>query len=107
MMRDEPYYDVNVVFALYEQQDYAQLMDYVKPFAEAGLSDAQCELGTMYQCGTGVTGDLSQAEYWLVKAASQNNSVAWNNLGTLYALNNPSKSKQCYKRAVELGFTPA
>jgi Flp pilus assembly protein TadD len=42
------------------------------------------------------------------KAATQNNPVAWNNLGTLFlSKGEKEKAKECYRKAVELGFTMA
>jgi TPR repeat protein len=51
-----------------------------------------------------------EAERWLLQAASQNSALAWNNLGTLYAMrhqelkNRWDDAQDCWKRASELGF---
>lgn len=97
-------YRIETAEAFVQAKNWSALLEYVKPFAEAGVSDAECELGTMYLVGLGVPADFQVAEYWLTKAAEQDNPVAWNNLGTLYAQLDPERSKQCYRRAVQLGF---
>jgi len=72
--------------------------------------------GFLYQVELGVPRDIVEAERWLLRAAEQNNPVAWNNLGSLYLYlccegervpENKEKAGQCYLRAKELGFKPA
>ena len=95
----------NYDFAKAEKRQ--ELLEYVLPYANAGDADAQVEMGFLYSTGTGVPRDLSEAERWLMKAAEQDHPLAWNNLGTLFQERDQDKAKQCYRRAVELGFLPA
>jgi TPR repeat protein len=61
-----------------------------------------------WQGGLGVACDLEKAESWLYRATAQDNPVAWNNLGTLFMTKGENeKSKQCYQKAVALGFASA
>jgi len=106
-MSDQAIYELDTVVALLQAKEYARLLEYVRKSAECGVSEAECELGNIYFCGQGVPADPVEAERWLTKAALQNNPVAWNNLGTLYSSYDAQKSKQWYKRAVELGFMSA
>jgi TPR repeat protein len=101
-------YDFEYALALVEGKDFATAHEYVLPHANAGDSNAQCLMGFLCEHGFGVSPDAEEAERWLRKAAEQNNAVAWNNLGTLLLQKGKSeKAKECYRRAVELGFTMA
>jgi uncharacterized protein len=74
-------------------------------YAQAGDSNAQCLIAWLYECGFGVQKDVNEAEGWLRKAAEQDNPVAWNNLGTLLTMIGKFEAtKQCYQKAVTLGF---
>lgn len=65
-------------------------------------------MGFLCEHGFGVPPEAEEAQRWLRKAAEQNNPVAWKNLGTLLLQKGePEKAKECYHRAVELGFTMA
>ena len=101
-------YDFQYASALVERKDFAKAWEYVLPYANAGDSNAQCMMGLLCLCEFGLSRDLEEAERWLRKAAEQNNPVAWNNLGTLLLTKGATeKAKQCYRKAVELGFTMA
>lgn len=108
-MTDLPYHAEAVIEA-FCRGEYERVFRIALPHAEAGQGDAQCMVSLLYQCGYGVPQDLAAAEQWLLRAADQNNPVAWNNLGTLYRLGWPGvpvdkeKAHQCYLRAKELGF---
>jgi TPR repeat protein len=52
--------------------------------AEAGIADAQYQLGHAYHVGEGAVQNYETAFYWYTKAAEQGNSEAQNNLGILY-----------------------
>ncbi|HYL47037.1 MAG TPA: hypothetical protein VEU52_08415, partial [Candidatus Limnocylindrales bacterium] len=97
-------------FAAFERGEYESVLAYSLPHANSGNSSAQCMVALLYQCGLGVRRDLSKAEEFLLKAAQQNDAVAWNNLGTLYAIGGddlsagPEKAQECYQRAKDLGF---
>jgi len=103
-------YKSNEVMVAYERQNYEFVLSEALPHAIAGNPDAQCMLSLLYQCGFGVSIDLAKAEEWLLKATAQDSALAWNNLGTLYAVGGPGfsqgpeKAHECYVRAKELGF---
>ena len=52
--------------------------------AEGGHSDAQCQLGFCFSCGSGVVKDAVAAAVWYVKAAAQGHYAAQCNLGIFY-----------------------
>jgi len=97
----------------FERKDFDLVVELTLPHAIAGNSDAQTQLSLLYQLGLGVSRDVLEAERWLLKAAEQNNPVAWNNLGTLYASHLPelrhhwNDAMECYLRAKELGLNVA
>ncbi|SRR5713101_3595949 len=107
-------YDFELVSEKLSCLDYASALQNTLPYATAGDSNAQCMMGFLYQVGLGVPRDIVEAERWLLRAAEQNNPVAWNNLGSLYlgcegecVPENKEKARQCYLRAKELGFNCA
>jgi TPR repeat protein len=109
----EPRHIPEYVFDAFENQDFDLVLKLAMPRALAGDSDAQTTIALLYQCGLGVTRDVLEAERWLLKAAEQDNPVAWHNLGTLYAEKFPeSKDKwarayDCYEKAKALGLNVA
>ena len=54
------------------------------PLAEAGMPEAQLNLGKLYQSGQGVDLDLEQAFYWFEQAASAELAEAHLNMGVMY-----------------------
>lgn len=60
--------------------------DFSKIFqrAESGNTDAQFEIGLMYESGCGVKPDYERAFHWYRKAANAGHPSAQNNLGGLY-----------------------
>ncbi len=100
-------------FAAFETKDCDLVLRLAMSHAINGNSDTQTTVALLYQCGLGVECDVLEAERWLLKAAAQNNPVAWNNLGTLYALGLPelrhrsSDVMKCYEKAKELGLKVA
>jgi TPR repeat protein len=94
----------------FERRDYESVLKLAMPHATAGNPDAQGMVALLYQCGFGVGRDVLEAERWYPMAAAQDNPVAWNNLGSLYASKCPelehrwSDATKCYERAKELGF---
>jgi TPR repeat protein len=103
-------YEFEIAMQAFTRGDYGDVLRTALPHAKAGNSDAQCMIALLYQCGFGVIRDLAEAERWLLRATEQNSPLAWNNLGTLYAVGGPGLTKgpeqarQCYQRAKELGF---
>jgi TPR repeat protein len=105
-----PKYNFDAALESFERSDYASVLELALPHAIQGDPDAQTMIALLYQGGLGVEQSALQAEQWLLKAAQQNHSVAWNNLGTLYASKLPelehrwSHAAKCYERAKALGF---
>jgi len=79
-----PYEDAK---AAYNKGDYAAVRRLLSSFilALAGNSDAQHNLGVMYDNGQGVTQDYAAAMSWYRKAAEQDDAYAQTNLGFMYA----------------------
>ncbi len=106
----EGIYNSDDVLTAFQREDYASVLKAAMPHAVAGNADAQCMISFLYQSGSGVPRDLVKAEEWLLKATAQDSALAWNNLGTLYAVGGPGlsqgqeKAHYCYLRAKELGF---
>lgn len=81
--------------------------------AEEGNIDAQLTLGYMYLYGeNGVEKDYSKAFQYYNMAAQQNDSIAINNVGSLYfsgigTERSLSKAAQMFEKASELGNTEA
>ena len=78
-----PYEDAK---AAYNKGDYAAVRRLLSSFilALAGNSDAQHNLGVMYDNGQGVTQDYAAAMSWYRKAAEQGDAYAQTNLGVMY-----------------------
>jgi TPR repeat protein len=106
----ESEYNPDLVMAAFERRDYTFVLEHAMHFALAGNPDAQCMVSLLYQCGFGVERNFGKAERWLLKAAEQDSAVAWNNLGSLYAIcdsrswHSLKRIRECYLRAKELGF---
>jgi TPR repeat protein len=101
------HYEFEKALVLLEAKQYLELVQYALPYATAGDADAQVQMGFLYSFGLGVVSDVDEAERWLMKAAEQGHPLAWNNLGTLLHDKDKERSRECYRRAVELGFAPA
>jgi localization factor PodJL len=99
-------YDFKAVTAAIMEADYVTALRLVLRHAQAGNSDAQCAMALLYEAGWGVPRDVEKAKQWLIKAAEQDNAVAWNNLGTYYAQEGHKRSAyQCFQRAKQLGLS--
>ena len=70
----------------YNKGDYATALKEWKPLAEGGDTDAQYNLGIMYDNGQGVLQDYKTAAKWYILSAEQGNAEAQYNLGVMYAL---------------------
>ena len=68
----------------YEAKDYAKAMKYYLYAAEKNNDVAQCQIGTMYRNGEGVTQNNSIAMKWYLKSAEQGNVLAQFCLGAMY-----------------------
>ncbi|MFN8641084.1 MAG: sel1 repeat family protein [Candidatus Binatia bacterium] len=93
-----------------EAENYEAARSLLIPLAEAGLAEAQCLLGNLFQLGLGVVADASQAAVWYERAAAQGSALASNNLWCLYrtALRSldpdEQKARHWYEEARRLGF---
>ncbi len=65
-------------FAALERQDFATALRLLRPLAEKGNAEAQCQLGLMYFDGKGVPKDATEGTKWLLRAAEQGHpSAQW------------------------------
>lgn len=105
-----PVYSIDEIAAAIQRADYAFILENAMPYALAENPDAQCVIALVYEAGWGVQRDFLEAERWLLKAAAQDCALAWNNLGTFYAVQHPgfedrwADAQKCYEKAKELGF---
>lgn len=72
--------------------------------ADAGDSEAQTNIGYLYEQGLGVTQDYAKAMNWYRKAAAQGNAQAERNIGSLFdkglgVPQDPSEAAAWYKKA--------
>jgi len=68
----------------YERGDYKTAYRLFKPLAEQGDTQAQNNIGDMYDKGRGVPQDNAEAVKWYRKAAEQGDVIGQNNLGEMY-----------------------
>ena len=69
-------------------KDLNQAAFWYSKAAEQGNTNAQNNLGSMYEKGEGVLKDLNQAAFWYSKAAEQGDSDGQYNLGINYGTEN-------------------
>lgn len=89
--------------------DYKNAFAKWRPLAEAGVPDAQANIGWLYQTGRGAEQSLERAKFWYEKAVAQNHPVALNNLATFYengvvVEKNQERAYGLYLRAAEQGY---
>lgn len=92
------------------EKDYAAALKLLKPLAEQGNSEAQANLGLMYEHGQGVGKDFVEAFKWYRLAAEQGTIWAQTNLGLAYANGrgvekNDQEATKWYRRAALQGNT--
>lgn len=96
----------------YNIGDYATALKNFRPLAFEGNADAQYGLGVLYDTGSGVLVDSSEASEWYLRAAEQGHLEAQSRLGVMYAngygipQNSPEAAKW-YRRAGERGDAQA
>jgi TPR repeat protein len=83
------------------KQDRTQAIVWYRRAADQGNSDAQYNLGFLYENGQGVSQDYEQAEHWYRKAADQGNSSAQDKLGTIREQAEKQYEKGFKRRAAE------
>lgn len=92
--------------------DYDEAYKQFKPLAEAGDSEAQSHLGSLYYVGKGVPKDLNEAYNWYKKSADQENMDAQYSVGNMYLLGegveqNNAEAAKWYALASEQGHVAA
>lgn len=92
--------------------DFATALRVWRPLAEAGLADAQNDMGVMYGGGFGVARDDAAAAGWFRRAAEQGHARGAANLARLYfhGLGVPqdlAEAARYYKQAALTGYAPA
>ncbi len=104
--------DHDVGHSAFEQGDYVMALKEWKPTAESGDSQAQFNLGVMYDFGFRVVEDDVSAARWYRKAAEQGHPDAQFNLGSLYDVGSgvavdKVKSQKWLERAAAQGHADA
>jgi TPR repeat protein len=92
--------------------DFDEALKQFKPLAEAGDSEAQSHMGSLYYVGKGVPKDLNEAYNWYKKSADQGNMDAQYSIGNMYLLGegteqNNSSAAKWYTLASEQGHNAA
>jgi TPR repeat protein len=82
------YADLEAGNAAFDRGDYVTALRELEPVAELGNAGAQTKVGYMYQFGKGTRVNLEKALNWNIKAASQDQSSALNNLCIMYYYGN-------------------
>ena len=73
-------------FALYSKGDVKGALEVWRSLAEAGDTQAQAWLGSLYANGEGVTLDDREAFAWYLRSAEGGNAQAQANVGAFYAM---------------------
>jgi hypothetical protein len=71
-------------YVAYDRADYKTSLNVWLPTAQQGDSDAQTNVGEIFERGAGSEPNYEAAVIWYTKAANQGNARAQFNLGTLY-----------------------
>jgi len=89
----------------FEAEQYAKAIRLLRPMAERGDPRAQHLLGYAHMFGRGVKRSSKQAQYWLMKAAAQDNTPAIGLLGRLLLEidGSPTRGLPLIKNAVRRG----
>ena len=87
-------------------------MEWYRKAAEQGDVIAQCNLGFMYQNGTGIEQSYEKAVEWYLKAAEQGFACAQCNLGCMYENGRGveqsfEKAREWYEKAAEQEYEDA
>ena len=95
-----------------KKEDYALALTILRPLAEQGSSEAQANLGLMYELGQGVDIDFEEAFKWYRSAAEKGTAWAQTNLGLAYAngrgvAKNDKEAVKWYRQAALQGTTSA
>jgi cell division septation protein DedD len=75
--------DVKAGVDAWQRGNYTAAIAEWRPLADAGVPDAQFNLGQAYKLGRGVPADLKSSQSWYEKAALQGHEEAQTNLGLI------------------------
>ena len=98
--------------AAYEQGDYKTARQLWLPLAEQGVSDAQFNIGVIYDSGLGLEQDTAEAVKWYRRAAEQGDAEAQTRLGLMYdngrgVPQDNAEAMKWWRRAAEQNFVSA
>lgn len=108
--------NLDKAIAHFNRGEYEPAFELLLPLAKKGNCQAQCYVGTAYQCGLGVPVDGLMAVKWYLQAAEQGvledhlSATAYNNLSQLFSTGSEKlvpdmKMASDYsKKARDLGF---
>ena len=104
--------DFDAGVAAYHRGDYAAALKEWRPLAEAGLVEAQVNLGIMYRLGEGVPQDKAEAARWDRLAAGQGDAQAQFNLAVQYdngdgVPQDKTEAARWYRLAADQGYANA
>ena len=86
-------------FEAYERGDFSNAMRMFRLVAEQGISEAQYNLGFIYDNGQGVPQNDKEAVKWYRKSAEQGYLDAQNNLGMMYMVGEGVPQDNIYAHA--------
>ncbi|MGD1897444.1 MAG: tetratricopeptide repeat protein [Phormidesmis sp.] len=92
----------------FRAQAYREAFPLLLESAQAGIAEAQCLLGNMYQLGLGdVDVDEAKAMQWYYRSANQGYSVATSNLAGMVWPISREAAAALNQLALQQGFVPA
>ena len=90
------------------KQNYSEAFTLLKKAADAGMKEAQFELGVMYANGEGMKRDMALAATYIELAANQGSSAAQYALGKIYIYyENPEKACVWFEKSAAQGYPKA
>jgi TPR repeat protein len=109
---DLSHYSISAGRRALTNNNYEEAVKQFRPLAEAGDSEAQSHLGSLYYVGKGVPQSFDDAYNWYKKSADQGNVDAQYSIGNMYLLGegveqNNSSAAKWYAMASEQGHTAA
>ena len=84
--QDVTQYSVEAGRRALANNNYDEVVKQFRPLAEAGNSEAQAHLGSLYYVGKGVAQNIDSSYNWYKKAADQGNVDAQYSIGNMYLL---------------------
>ncbi|MDR2292925.1 MAG: SUMF1/EgtB/PvdO family nonheme iron enzyme [Prevotellaceae bacterium] len=99
-------------FIYMQSGNYGEAAKWYRKAAEQGDATAQCDLGTLYQEGRGVSKDYDEALKWYHKSAAQGFATAQYEIGNMYhfgqgVLTDHVEAIKWYYKAAEQGLKEA